>query len=248
MANFFEKLGSSISNTGQKVYDKTSVFAGKAVDATKNAGHKAKLKSDINSENYDINKAFQEIGRFYYDKYRENPDEIVMMHFDRVNQGLANIAAMEAELRVIEAQENNAAMMNQQYQMNQGYPQNGMPMQGQPMMQGGMPMQGQPMTPNGMPMQGQPMTPNGMPMQGQPMTPNGMPMQGQPVAPNGMPMQGQPVAPNGMPMQGQPIAPDAAPQTTMPEDAQMPDMTAAEPVSAEAEAPAEPEAAEPVSE
>lgn len=186
MANFFEKLGNSISSTGRK----------------------AKLKSDINSENYDMNKAFQEIGRYYYDKFRENPDEIVIQHFNRVNQGFANIAAMEAEIRTLEAQEYN---MNQQYQqpINQGYPQGGMPMQGYP--QGGMPMQGQPMPQGGMPMQGQPMPQGSMPMQGQPMPQGGMPMQGQPM-------------PDGMPIN------NSVPQTTMPEDTQTPDTITSSPV------------------
>lgn len=189
MANFFEKLGNSITNTGQKVYDKTSGIAGKAVDATKSAGHKAKLKSDINSENYDLNKIFQDIGRYYFDKFRACPDEMIAQQFNAANQKLANIANMEAELRAMETQDNNVS--NQQYQQPyQGQPQPDMYAQ-----------QAQPVSPD-MSAQPQPVSPD-MSAQGQNVMPGVVPMD------NGMPDAGivTPVAPEVAPVT--PIAPDA---------------------------------------
>jgi hypothetical protein len=103
--NFFENLGKTISETGQKVYDKTSVFAGKAVDKTKITAQKTKLKSSINSEKREIDKAYLEIGKYYFKKFRENPDEEIAASFERVEQGFTTIAGYSSELKALEEQE-----------------------------------------------------------------------------------------------------------------------------------------------
>jgi hypothetical protein len=121
-------------NFFQQALEKTKSLANQAVDSTKCAAQKTKLKSKISSENYNINKLYTEIGKYYYDTYRNNPDEAIRPVVNNVSQAFANIAALEQEIREVEELEAramntnnyNQGMQNQMYnqgmqpQMNQG--------------------------------------------------------------------------------------------------------------------------------
>ena len=202
-------------NFFQNAFEKTKSLANQAVDSTKCAAQKTKIKGKISSENSNLDRVYTEIGRYYYNLNKEEAPEEIKHLFDSAAKGLENIAALEKEYREVEEQEHRIMNSGNQYQQTppQGmYNQqmNGMPPQGMynPQMNGMPPrgMYNQQM--NGMPPQGmynQQM--NGMPPQGMAPQMNGMPPQGMAPQMNGMPPQGMAPQMNEMPPQGM------APQT-----------------------------------
>ena len=209
-------------NFFQNAFEKTKSLANQAVDSTKCAAQKTKIKGKISSENSNLDRIYTEIGRYYYNLNKEEAPEEIKHLFDSAAKGLENIAALEKEYREVEEQEHRIMNSGNQYQQTppQGmYNQqmNGMPPQGMynPQMNG-MPPQGmynQQM--NGMPPQGMAPQMNGMPPQGMAPQMNGMPPQGMAPQTNEMPPQ-QNVAPAPQAEPVQESAPAAAP-TSQPE-------------------------------
>ena len=201
-------------NFFQNAFEKTKSLANQAVDSTKCAAQKTKIKGKISSENSNLDRIYTEIGRYYYNLNKEEAPEEIKHLFDSAAKGLENIAALEKEYREVEEQEHRIMNSGKQYQQTppQGMynPQmNGMPPQGMynPQMNG-MPPQGYNPQMNGMPPQGMAPQMNGMPPQM-----NGMPQQGMynPQM-NGMPPQGMAPQMNEMPPQQNPApAPQAGP-------------------------------------
>ena len=207
-------------NFFQNAFEKTKSLANQAVDSTKCAAQKTKIKGKISSENSNLDRIYTEIGRYYYNLNKEEAPEEIKHLFDSAAKGLENIAALEKEYREVEEQEHRIMNSGNQYQQTppQGmYNQqmNGMPPQGMynPQMNGMPPrgMYNQQM--NGMPPQGmynQQM--NGMPPQGMAPQMNGMPPQGMAPQMNEMPPQGMAPQTNEMPPQQSPSpAPQAEP-------------------------------------
>ena len=209
-------------NFFQNAFEKTKSLANQAVDSTKCAAQKTKIKGKISSENSNLDRIYTEIGRYYYNLNKEEAPEEIKHLFDSAAKGLENIAALEKEYREVEEQEHRIMNSGNQYQQTppQGmYNQqmNGMPPQGMynPQMNG-LPPQGmynQQM--NGMPPQGMAPQMNGMPPQGMAPQMNGMPPQGMAPQMNEMPPQ-QNVAPAPQAEPVQESAPAAAP-TSQPE-------------------------------
>ena len=209
-------------NFFQNAFEKTKSLANQAVDSTKCAAQKTKIKGKISSENSNLDRIYTEIGRYYYNLNKEEAPEEIKHLFDSAAKGLENIAALEKEYREVEEQEHRIMNSGNQYQQTppQGmYNQqmNGMPPQGMynPQMNG-MPPQGMynPQM-NGMPPQGMAPQMNGMPPQGMAPQMNGMPPQGMAPQMNEMPPQ-QNVAPAPQAEPVQESAPAAAP-TSQPE-------------------------------
>ena len=182
-------------NFFQNAFEKTKSLANQAVDSTKCAAQKTKIKGKISSENSNLDRIYTEIGRYYYNLNKEEAPEEIKHLFDSAAKGLENIAALEKEYREVEEQEHRIMNSGNQYQQT--------PPQG---------MYNQQM--NGMPPQGMynPQM-NGMPPQGmynQQM--NGMPPQGMAPQMNEMPPQGMAPQTNEMPPQQSPSpAPQAEP-------------------------------------
>ena len=185
-------------NFFQNAFEKTKSLANQAVDSTKCAAQKTKIKGKISSENSNLDRIYTEIGRYYYNLNKEEAPEEIKHLFDSAAKGLENIAALEKEYREVEEQEHRIMNSGNQYQQT--------PPQG---------MYNQQM--NGMPPQGMynPQM-NGMPPQGM-YNPhmNGMPPQGMAPQTNEMPPQ-QNVAPAPQAEPVQESAPAAAP-TSQPE-------------------------------
>ena len=206
-------------NFFQNAFEKTKLLANQAVDSTKCAAQKTKIKGKISSENSNLDRIYTEIGRYYYNLNKEEAPEEIKHLFDSAAKGLENIAALEKEYREVEEQEHRIMNSGNQYQQTppQGmYNQqmNGMPPQGMYNQQmNGMPPQGMAPQMNGMPPQGmynQQM--NGMPPQGMAPQMNGMPPQGMAPQMNEMPPQGMAPQTNEMPPQQSPSpAPQAEP-------------------------------------
>ena len=193
-------------NFFQNAFEKTKSLANQAVDSTKCAAQKTKIKGKISSENSNLDRIYTEIGRYYYNLNKEEAPEEIKHLFDSAAKGLENIAALEKEYREVEEQEHRIMNSGNQYQQTppQGMynPQmNGMPPQGMynPQM-------------NGMPPQGYNPQMNGMPPQGMAPQMKGMPPQGMAPQMNGMPPQGMAPQMNEMPPQQNPApAPQAGP-------------------------------------
>lgn len=183
-------------NFFQNAFEKTKSLANQAVDSTKCAAQKTKIKGKISSENSNLDRIYTEIGRYYYNLNKEEAPEEIKHLFDSVAKGLENIAALEKEYREVEEQEHRIMNSGNQYQQTppQGMynPQmNGMPPQGMynPQMNG-MPPQGYNPQMNGMPPQGMAPQMNGMPPQGMAPQMNEMPPQQNPApAPQARPVQ-----------------------------------------------------------
>ena len=193
-------------NFFQNAFEKTKSLANQAVDSTKCAAQKTKIKGKISSENSNLDRIYTEIGRYYYNLNKEEAPEEIKHLFDSAAKGLENIAALEKEYREVEEQEHRIMNSGNQYQQTppQGmYNQqmNGMPPQGMAPQMNGMPPQG---------MYNQQM--NGMPPQGMAPQMNGMPPQGMAPQMNEMPPQGMAPQTNEMPPQQSPSpAPQAEP-------------------------------------
>ncbi len=195
-------------NFFQNAFEKTKSLANQAVDSTKCAAQKTKIKGKISSENSNLDRIYTEIGRYYYNLNKEEAPEEIKHLFDSAAKGLENIAALEKEYREVEEQEHRIMNSGNQYQQTppQGMynPQmNGMPPQGYNPQMNGMPPQGMAPQMNGMPPQGMAPQMNGMPQQGMynPQM-NGMPPQGMAPQMNGMPPQQNPApAPQAGPVQ-----------------------------------------------
>ena len=217
-------------NFFQNAFEKTKSLANQAVDSTKCAAQKTKIKGKISSENSNLDRIYTEIGRYYYNLNKEEAPEEIKHLFDSAAKGLENIAALEKEYREVEEQEHRIMNSGNQYQqtppqgmynpqMNGMPPQgmynpqmNGMPPQGMAPQMNGMPPQGMAPQMNGMPQQGMAPQMNGMPPQGMAPQMNGMPPQGMAPQMNGMPPQGMVPQMNGMPPQQNPApAPQAGP-------------------------------------
>ena len=197
-------------NFFQNAFEKTKSLANQAVDSTKCAAQKTKIKGKISSENSNLDRIYTEIGRYYYNLNKEEAPEEIKHLFDSAAKGLENIAALEKEYREVEEQEHRIMNSGNQYQQTppQGmYNQqmNGMPPQGMynPQMNG--------MPPQGMYNQQK----NGKPPQGMAPQMNEMPPQGMAPQMNEMPPQ-QNVAPAPQAEPVQESAPAAAP-TSQPE-------------------------------
>ena len=183
-------------NFFQNAFEKTKSLANQAVDSTKCAAQKTKIKGKISSENSNLDRIYTEIGRYYYNLNKEEAPEEIKHLFDSAAKGLENIAALEKEYREVEEQEHRIMNSGNQYQQTppQGMynPQmNGMPPQGMynPQMNG-MPPQGYNPQMNGMPPQGKAPQMNGMPPQGMAPQMNEMPPQQNPApAPQARPVQ-----------------------------------------------------------
>ena len=194
-------------NFFQNAFEKTKSLANQAVDSTKCAAQKTKIKGKISSENSNLDRIYTEIGRYYYNLNKEEAPEEIKHLFDSAAKGLENIAALEKEYREVEEQEHRIMNSGNQYQQTppQGmYNQqmNGMPPQGMynPQMNG--------MPPRGMYNQQM----HGMPPQGMAPQMNGMPPQGMAPQMNEMPPQGMAPQTNEMPPQQSPSpAPQAEP-------------------------------------
>ena len=115
-------------------FESAKMFANQAVDSTRYAAQKTKLKSNIKSEENNIERQYTEIGRYYFNKYVNNPDPEVVQFYDnakrsmdaiyRHNQEIARIESMEAAMN--QGGNQQYGQQNMQPNMQQGFNQNNM--------------------------------------------------------------------------------------------------------------------------
>ena len=115
-------------------FESAKMFANQAVDSTRYAAQKTKLRSNIKSEENNIERQYTEIGRYYFNKYVNNPDPEVVQFYDnakrsmdaiyRHNQEIARIESMEAAMN--QGGNQQYGQPNMQPNMQQGFNQNNM--------------------------------------------------------------------------------------------------------------------------
>ncbi len=99
--NLKDKAKVSLSRAALTAKD----LADKAGDKAKDVGRIAKLTLEINTEKDVIRKAYSDIGKLYYDTYKDNPDGLFIQLCDEVSLATENISAKEAEITKLKASE-----------------------------------------------------------------------------------------------------------------------------------------------
>ena len=87
MSDFFKKVGETLTETGKSVSEKT-----------KQVGNVAKLNAKIISSEHSISENYTILGKYYYDNYKDNPDEAVAETVNAVTASIDTIAEMKAQL------------------------------------------------------------------------------------------------------------------------------------------------------
>lgn len=82
--DFFDKVGDAVAEAGEKIADKA-----------KEAAEFVSLKSQITASEEVIRKNYAAIGKLYYEKYRENPEEL----FEKQCRAIGNAQDGIAKLR-----------------------------------------------------------------------------------------------------------------------------------------------------
>lgn len=99
----FEEIREKASEIAGKVADKSLIFAKKAADKTKAAAKIAKLSAEIAAEKERVKKNYAEIGRIYYEKYKEEPEENVAQAVSEISISMDIIESKRAEIEEIKS-------------------------------------------------------------------------------------------------------------------------------------------------
>ena len=99
-------LGQTADNVKEfagKAGDSAKDLAGKAADKAKAGGRIAKLTMEISTEKETVKKAYAEIGRLYYENYKDNPDGFFTQLCEEISLAQKNIADREGEIADLKA-------------------------------------------------------------------------------------------------------------------------------------------------
>ena len=94
----FDRFKEKALATAGKVADKSVGFARAAGDKAKLVGRITKLKTEIAMEKDTVRKTFADIGKFYYEKNRENPDPDMAQAVAEATLSLNTIEAKKLEV------------------------------------------------------------------------------------------------------------------------------------------------------
>ena len=104
MADFRKKAGAFANRAAGKA----KTFAVFAARKTKDMSHIAKLNVDIASERDTIKRAYNEIGKLYYETHREDPEGFFVQLCQEIDVAYDTIAAKEAEIVRLKTQAEGA--------------------------------------------------------------------------------------------------------------------------------------------
>ncbi len=90
MSDIIKKITDTITETGKNVGEKT-----------KQVGNTAKLNAKIISSERSISENYSLIGKYYYDTYKENPDEEIAEAVNAVTASIETIAEMKNQILAI---------------------------------------------------------------------------------------------------------------------------------------------------
>ncbi len=100
MADINELTG-KVLNTLGTVVGKTRTIAGKAADKAKDMARIAKLNVEVGSEKNNIEKAYLEIGKLYYETHKSAPDSFFVQLCDEITLANENIDKLQSEIDCI---------------------------------------------------------------------------------------------------------------------------------------------------
>ncbi len=83
----FEKIGKTLTETGKAVTEKTKVV-----------GESARINSKIIAKEGSLRSLYSEIGEYYYNKYKDAPDEEIAEAVNELTDTLNSIADMKNQL------------------------------------------------------------------------------------------------------------------------------------------------------
>ena len=90
MSDILKKIGDTLTDAGKTVGEKT-----------KQAGTVAKLNAKIISSERSISESYTILGKYYYDTYKDNPDDEIAETVNAVTAAVDAIAELKSELLAI---------------------------------------------------------------------------------------------------------------------------------------------------
>ena len=90
MGDILKKIGDTLTETGKTVSEKT-----------KQVGNVAKLNAKIISSEHSISDNYTILGKYYYDTYKDNPDETVAETVNSITASIDTIAEMKSQILAI---------------------------------------------------------------------------------------------------------------------------------------------------
>lgn len=97
------ELKGTLLNTLGSVAEKTRSLAGKAADKAKDVTKIAKLNMEVGAEKDNIQKAYLEIGKLYYEMHKSEPDSFFVQLCDEITLANENLGKLRAELDELKA-------------------------------------------------------------------------------------------------------------------------------------------------
>lgn len=102
MADINELKGTLLNTLGT-VAEKTRSFAEKAADKAKDVTKIAKLNMEMGAEKDNIQKAYLEIGKLYYEMHKNEPDSFFVQLCDEITLANENLSKLRVELDDLKA-------------------------------------------------------------------------------------------------------------------------------------------------
>ena len=90
MSDFFKNVKETITETGKTVGEKT-----------KQVGNAARLNAKIIASEHSISDNYTILGKYYYDTYKDNPDESVAENVNAITASLETIKEMKGQILAI---------------------------------------------------------------------------------------------------------------------------------------------------
>lgn len=100
MANFNE-LKQKAKDTIETIADKSVELYKVAEEKTKLLAKITKLSADITFEKGDLRKLYRELGKMYYDRYKDNPDTDLAQSCTEITATLERISVKQKEIDVL---------------------------------------------------------------------------------------------------------------------------------------------------
>lgn len=90
MAGFFKGLGKKASEAGQGAVQQAKIFA-----------EVTKIKSHISDEEDKIDELYKQIGKDYFERHKDDPNDVYAQACDSIKEANANIVAFNQQIRDI---------------------------------------------------------------------------------------------------------------------------------------------------
>ncbi len=90
MSDILKKIGDTLTDAGKTVGEKT-----------KQVGSVAKINAQIISCDHSISENYSILGKYYYDTYKDNPDDEIAETVNAVTASIETIAELKSELLAI---------------------------------------------------------------------------------------------------------------------------------------------------